>query len=205
MDAPLQRVPFTVIIFGTIFLYTWVLEPRGIPVAAPAAIVVISTLVSNLRSGVWGLSVSAFLPALREAALFTVPAVLVVLAIGLLLGSVHDRGAIMRDLAALVPWGAAQQWVLQTVVLREVQPRAGRRGSVLIAAALFALVHAPNPALMMATFAGALGWCTIFTRHPNYLPLGLSHAIGTLALLYGLGDEAMGQLRIGRAFLRLED
>ena len=56
---------------------------------------------------------------------------------------------------------------------------------------------------MVATFGGALGWCAIFARHANILPLGVSHAMTTLALLYGFDDDLTGHLRIGQAYLRL--
>ena len=39
------------------------------------------------------------------------------------------------------------------------------------------------------TFAGALAWCWIYDRCPNLLPLALSHALLTLAILYAF-DEA---------------
>jgi len=61
----------------------------------------------------------------------------------------------------------------------------GRRAAVDVvgAAALFALVHAPNVFLILMTGIGALGWCAIYSRYPNFLPLGVSHALATLALL----------------------
>jgi membrane protease YdiL (CAAX protease family) len=198
-------VPFTLTVLATILLYAWILEPQGVPVAVPGAIVVLVTAWNGLASGVWGLSVTALAPAARAAAVFTVLAVLVVLGAGVALGTLHDRGSLIRDLVALVPWGGAQQWVLQTVVLREVRRHAPPRISIGIAAALFALVHVPNPFLMLMTFAGALGWCGIFTRYPNILPLALSHAIGTLALLYAFDNDLSGRLRIGQAYLRLDD
>jgi hypothetical protein len=53
------------------------------------------------------------------------------------------------------------------------------------------------------TFVGALGWCTIYDRHPNVLPLALSHAVATLAILYAFDEEVTGRLRIGLAYLEL--
>jgi membrane protease YdiL (CAAX protease family) len=197
-------VPFTLTIFATILLYTWILEPRGVPVVAPAAIVVGTALWSGLRSGVWGLSPRALVPATRAAAWFTAPAVLAVLGLGLALGTLHGRGSLPGTLAILVPWGSAQQWVLHTVVLRESQRVTSPNKGVVVAALLFALVHAPNPFLMVMTFAGALAWCRMFTRHPNILPLGLSHAVATLAILIAFDDDLTGRLRIGHAYLMLE-
>jgi len=196
-------MPFTLAVLATILGYTWVLEPRGVHVGVPAVIVISITVLNGLLFGVWGLSPKALLPASRAAALFTVAALLVILGAGMAVGTLHDRGASLRDLAVLVPWGTAQQWVLQTVVLREARGPTWPNKGIVVAAALFAVVHAPNPLLMIVTFAGALGWCAIFVRHPNILPLGVSHAIATLALLYAFDDNLTGHLRIGYAYLRL--
>ena len=195
-------MPFTLAILGTILLYTWVLEPRGVPVVLPAAVVVVLTAWSALRSSTSGLSMKELVPASRATLFFTVPAVLVVLAVGFALGTLHDPGGLLEKFAALVPWGGAQQWVLQTVVLREARRRTSPPQSVVLAAFLFALVHMPNPVLMLMTFIGGLGWCAIFLRHPNLVPLAFSHAVATLALLSAFSDELTGRLRIGVAFFR---
>jgi len=196
-------MPFTLAILGTILLYTWILEPRGVPVVVPAAVVVVLTAWSALRTRTFGLSIKELVPASRATVLFTVPAVLVVLAVGFGIGTFHDPARLVENFAALVPWGAAQQWVLQTVVLREARQRTSPVRSVVLAAFLFALVHLPNPLLMLMTFIGALGWCAIFMRHPNVVPLAFSHAVATLALLTAFGDGLIGRLRIGAAYFRI--
>jgi membrane protease YdiL (CAAX protease family) len=75
--------------------------------------------------------------------------------------------------------------------------------AVVVASVLFGLVHMPNTFLMLMTGIGALGWCAIYTRFPNILPLAVSHALGTLALLYAFSDDITGRLRIGQAYLGL--
>ena len=114
---------------------------------------------------------------------------------------VDDRRDFLGALGVLILWGGVQQWILQTVVLREVQRATGRRRGVIVAALLFAAVHLPNPLLSTVTLAGALGWCAIYDRYPNIVPLALSHACGALALLYAFDDTITGGLRIGHAFL----
>ena len=112
-------------------------------------------------------------------------------------------GPLARSFAPLVPWGAAQQWVLQTVVLREAQRAWSRRAGVVIAALLFGAVHLPNPFLASITAGAALVWCWIYDRYPNVFPLAISHALGTLAILYAFDEGITGRLRIGASYLRL--
>ena len=197
-------MPCTLALLAAILSYSWILEPRGVPVTVPAGVVVAIAAWSTWRGGEWGLSVEALAPASRAALLFTIPAVVVVLAAGASLGTLHHPGAVLGTFAFLVPWGGAQQWLLHTVVLREARQLTSGKSAIVLAAVLFAVVHLPNPLLTLATFAGALGWCAIYTRQPNVVPLALSHVAGTLALLSAFDDGMTGRLRIGIAYLMLD-
>jgi membrane protease YdiL (CAAX protease family) len=194
---------FTSSIFGVILVYVWILEPLGVPLSLPVTLVGALAAWSTKRLGLTGFSVRAFLPACRMMTMFTVPAVFVLLALGAILGTLHDRPRFPASLGRLVVWGGAQQWVLQTVVLREVRRVASRQAAIIATALVFALVHLPNPLLMIVTFVGAVAWCACFDRYPNVLPLAVSHALGTLAMLYAFNDTITGRLRIGASYLRL--
>jgi membrane protease YdiL (CAAX protease family) len=100
----------------------------------------------------------------------------------------------------LIAWGGGQQWILQTVFLREAQRATSRRTGIVIAAVLFASLHLPNSWLTMLTLVGALGWCAIYDRYPNVLPLALSHAVATLIILHAFDDALLGGLRVGARF-----
>ena len=195
-------MPFTLAILSTILLYTWILEPRAVPVAAPAAVVLFLAAWNGWRARTCGLAFKELIPASRAAVLFTVPAVLVVLGVGFAQGTLHDPGGLFERFIVLVPWGGAQQWILQTVVLREARQRTSPGNSVILAAFLFALIHLPNPLLTLMTLIGALGWCWIYMRHPNIVPLAISHAVATIVLLSAFNDDLTRGLRIGVAFLR---
>jgi membrane protease YdiL (CAAX protease family) len=199
-------VPFTLAILVVILSYTWFLEPRTPRwvVNVPGALVVGLGLWHAARRGEWGMSRGAFLPALRAVALFTVAAGGALLAAGAAAGTLHDRRDFLGSLVVLIVWGGAQQWILQTVVLREAQAATSRVAGVALAALLFGIVHLPNPFLTAITTAGAIGWCAIYDRHPHVVPLALSHALGTLAVLYAFDDAATGRLRIGLSYLRLD-
>lgn len=198
-------MPFTTAILIVILSYTWVFDPLTprtfvvVPMAAVAAL----ALWHAASAGDWGLTRSAFLPALRAAAIVTVVAVGAILMSGALLGTLHDRRDFLGNLGGLVVWGGAQQWVLQTLVLREAQHATSDRAGVLLASALFAALHLPNPFLTAVTLAAGLAWCGIYAKHPNVLPLALSHALGTLAILYAFDEAITGRLRVGYSFLQL--
>ena len=184
--------------------YVWLVEPN-VPrraVLIPAALVVILTTWHDLRYRDWGFSWSALAPGLWRALVVTFAALLLILGAGAALGTLHDRRDFLGSLLPLVPWGGAQQWVLQTVVLREAQRASSRAKGIVIAALLFGLVHIPNPLLAPVTAAAALVWCWLYDRYPNIVPLALSHALGTLALRYAFDEAITGRLRIGAAYLR---
>jgi hypothetical protein len=134
----------------------------------------------------------------------TLVMVLAVLGAGAALGTLHDRRDFLGSLAPLVLWGGAQQWVLQTVVLREAQRATSPRRGSLVAALLFGAIHLPNPFLAPVTAAAALVWCRLYDRYGNIIPLALSHGLGTLAVRYAFDDAITGRLRIGASYLRLD-
>ena len=198
-------MPFTAAILAVILTYIWLVEPR-----TPRTLVMIPIATVGLlgcwRAALtheWGFERPALWPALRASTLVTIPAVAAILVAGAVLGTLHDRRDFLGSLVPLIVWGGAQQWILQTVALREAQRVTSDRFGVLLAATLFALIHLPNPFLTVVTFAGGLAWCSIYTRYPHILPLAFSHALGTLAILYAFDDAITGRLRIGYSYLQL--
>lgn len=95
-------------------------------------------------------------------------------------------------------WGPLQQYALQGFINRRAQVVWGRGWrSVLVVAAVFALLHLPNPWLTFATFAGGLLWAYVYQRVPNLLALGLSHALMTWVLISSVPPAALHNLRVG--------
>jgi membrane protease YdiL (CAAX protease family) len=201
----LTKMFFTFAILAVVLSYVWFFEPRlpSSAVAAPVVIVLGLGAVNAARTREWGFRREAFGRALRAAALFTAPMIGIIVAAGAAAGTLHTRRDFLGNLLALVLWGGGQQWILQTVLLREAQHATSRRAGVFVAAALFAALHLPNPFLTTMTLIGAVGWCAIYDRHPNVIPLALSHAIATLAILYAFDDAMTGRLRVGVAYLML--
>ena len=196
---------FTPPIVAIILAYTWVLAPRTPRWASAVVTLVVLGLCAwrAVLTGEWGLRRSALWPALVRAAAFTATAVLVLCVAGSSRGGLHRREDPWRDLLFLVPWATGQQFALQTVLLREAQAVTSRGQGIAAAAAVFGVLHLPNPFLTAVTVVAALAWCWIYDRHPNLLPLALSHALCTLAILLCLDPALTRRLRVGYAYLQL--
>jgi hypothetical protein len=197
---------FSLAILAVVLSYTWLIEPTAprwtTPI--PIALVLILAIGHAIKNGDWGLAPRAFVPALWRSAALTLSAGIGIVLAGVALGTWHSQRDEWTSLALLIPWGLGQQFALQTVFLRESRNAVGRTAGICLAAALFAALHLPNPFLSAMTFAGGLAWCWIYDRHPNLLPLGLSHALLTLAILCAFDEAMTGHLRVGAAYLRLE-
>jgi membrane protease YdiL (CAAX protease family) len=195
----------TIAIVGAVLAQVWYLEeryPREI-VFLPAGIIIALTIRHNWEHREWGFAWRALWPGLIRALAVTLLLCLVILATGAFIGTLHDRRDFLGSLAPLILWGGAQQWILQTVVLREAQRATSRNAGIVMAALLFGAIHLPNPFLAPVTAAAALLWCWLYNRYPNIIPLALSHALGTLAVLYAFDEGITGRLRIGAGYLRL--
>jgi hypothetical protein len=194
---------FSLAILTVVLAYTWVLEPMAPRWAAavPTVLVLSLALVHAARTGEWGLDARAFLPALAWSAALTATAALVLYLAGLRLGTWHQPRHPWDLLAGLVPWGFGQQFALQTIFLRDAQAMTSKRRGIWIAALMFAALHLPNPFLTLMTFVASVAWCWIYDRHPNLLPLALSHAVLTLVVFYAFDDAITGRLRVGVSYL----
>jgi membrane protease YdiL (CAAX protease family) len=198
-------MPYTAALVAIIAGYAWIVD-RYVDVRTPwqhvPTVLALGTgILRAVRSGEWGFSGRAFAAALLWTTGMTVPLTAAVLYAGDRLGELHARPEPWLDLLYLVFWGGAQQFLLQTVVLREAQRKFSPAPAVVVAALVFGFFHMPNPVLTALTTVAALGWCAIYTRAPNILPLAVSHAILTLAVLHAFDAETTGHLRTGWRYL----
>lgn len=153
-----------------------------------------------------GWRVDNLLHALRLLALPTLAAVVLLVAVGLYFSNVDfarwrgGRSLFGMPVLGLL-WGLVQQYVLQGFVNRRAQLIWGRGAvSVLVVALMFAVLHFPNPALTLATFAGGLLWAFVYQRAPNLFALGLSHSLMTWVLISTVPASALNGLRVGFKF-----
>lgn len=196
---------YTLALAAIILGYMWVADPlvavRGPWRALPVGLVLALCVAHNRKSRDWGFSGRDLLPALWWSIALTIPFAVALWLIGHAMGPAPIRREPLLDFLYVIVWGGAQQWVLQTVVFRESHAVAGR-GAVLLAAAIFATFHMPNPFLTAVTFTGGLVWCWIYSRHPNIVPLALSHAASTVVILLSFDPAVTGGLRTGWRYLQ---
>ena len=198
-------MPYTAAIAAIILGYTWIAAPlvsvRGPWLVLPVVLVIALAIAHNRRTHDWGFNARAFWPALAWSAILTAVFGGILWWAGRQFGPPPQRDAPLLDFLYVVVWGGAQQFILQTVILHEARQKF-RRVAVLVAALIFAAFHLPNPFLAIVTFTGGLIWCWIYTRHPNIVPLALSHAAATIVILMSFPLHVTGALRTGWRFFQ---
>jgi len=177
-------------------------------VLVPAALAFVLAIASHVLRGErlrdLGFRFDNFLQALKLLALPMIAVAILCAGLGLLFGNRPDpfRWHPERQLAGQLGlgflWGLVQQYALQGFINRRAQIvwRQGPR-SVLLTAFIFAVLHFPNPWLMVVTFIGGLVWGAVYQRAPNLFALALSHAVMTWVLVSTLPLSALNHLRIG--------
>jgi hypothetical protein len=138
----------------------------------------------------------------RAAWLLTPPTIAAV-AVFLLIGWMANGGQLARVATPprylLLPvWALAQQYVAQGFVNRRAQILFGKGWrSVLVVAAIFALLHMPNLNLVGITFIGAAVWAAVYQMAPNLFALALSHTLTAIVLAKTLPSAWLNGLRVG--------
>jgi len=150
-----------------------------------------------------GIRFDNFLPALRDAAVVTVPMCALIIIWGLWVERLRpDWMIVVNRLPWLVCWGFLQQFVLQGFVHRRFMEILGTTRERELATGLyFALCHLPNPRLMAATFVSGWIWAVLYRRNPNLIAIALSHAAGSASLNIAFGPEMLRGMRVGMGYL----
>jgi membrane protease YdiL (CAAX protease family) len=207
MAVRVRATAEVVLIMGLIFLIIWVVKPLGLPGLDLSLRVLAGGL---LLGSPWfhhdsldrlGLRLDNFWNAMAGVLPISLVAAGLVIAAGFFLKSIDPPRNVAVELAYYFAWAIAQQFALQSVVLRRLEDMGLRGGAAPAAAALFSLVHAPNPGLLILTFLGGLLWCSTFRRNPNILTVALSHAILAVVVASTLPPAVIGGYRIGPAYI----
>jgi len=162
--------------------------------------------ISNRRhqesARVLGLRLDNWRSAARQASLPLGIAMGLPLAAGAALGTWHfEPASLPLELPWHVVWGTAQQYGLVCFFFRRSRDVLGSgRGAAFAAAGVFALLHVPNPLLIVVTFVLALVSCTLYRRVPNVFVLGVAHAAISLVLFYALPLSITHELLVGPGY-----
>lgn len=203
-------------VVASVFITVWLIIPlqpqqrwlTAIPGLLALGLVINSHRLRGERFSEIGFSGRHFGRAFRLVALPTLLACGVFAAIGYSTGSFHQTSHFWSSLLVLPVWAITQQYVLQAFIYRRMRfvfagdaaPNEQRRQAnlaILATAVIFALAHAPNLALMLLTFVGALLWCWVYERAPNLWALGLSHALISLMLMTSLPPWLLPSMSVG--------
>lgn len=108
---------------------------------------------------------------------------------------------IMRRYWSYGLWALLQQFVLQDFVLLRLLRLVLGRMAVVIAAALFAAAHVPNPVLMPLTLIWGVAACMLFLRYRNLYTLAAMHIIFGICVAITVPGPVDHNMRVGLGYL----
>jgi hypothetical protein len=148
-----------------------------------------------------GSSVTGAPPAWIASLKFTLIGASAILAVAWLTGHWQAPGS--QRVAQYLPFVALQQALLLGFLwprLRDLTPRHAQS----LTAALFALAHAPNFALMLLSFLAAWWWLTLYQRHRAWLPILASHYVLGLLAISCLPPDILYSAEVGLRYFQVQ-
>ncbi len=166
--------------------YIWELQTSNWPswVVFPVWLIA-SFLLHKDTTKTIGWRADNFWPAAKRCAVVFAPAIMGLLAVGLLLGGAHQAPShllVPRHFFGYMAFCLLQQVGLNSLVTNRLLAVTENPLLVSLAAgAIFAALHWPNPVLVPLTLIGGAAMSWLFARERNILPLALAQGIlGTL-------------------------
>jgi hypothetical protein len=153
--------------------------------------VFVSGFLMSTREGKWFAVLGLVRPAKVEvwvSALLTLAVAALMLFLSFYYGQLAttDWSKLLQGFIIYPFWGIVQQVYLGPVITGLLLAIVGRNseqsslvtlGVAMVAGFLFSLVHAPNSALMMATFLMGSCWSYLYQRFGSIIPLAISHGL----------------------------
>jgi hypothetical protein len=113
-----------------------------------------------------------------------------------------EPGVVLESLAVYPLYALLQLSVFLAIPAARLKTAGLRHGAItLVCAAVFALAHAPNPLLMLATGLAMLAWAGQFQRGRNLLVLALVMGIAATGFRYAVPAQYHGEMRIGPDYI----
>ena len=203
--AAARKLNFTepLAIFLLIEWYIWVLRRTHRLLWIPIlAVIVISHLARRERPGSLGFQRANLRDCLHMYAPLLAFLGLAGVAAGLLLQTTRpvpfEQGTLA--LAAYLPWGVFQQYMLNGYFLTRFDAVLSRRAAPLVSAALFSGAHTPNWFLMAVTLVGGYAATQFYRRHQNLYFLGLADGVFGFVLYLVVPDSISHHLNVGPGY-----
>jgi hypothetical protein len=171
---------------------------------ALALFVAVSGLTDGSSAREIGLRVDNLFVVLKRTAPFLAVFVLIAVAIGFEFGTLRF-GKKFYSMLMFVPfWAMAQQYLLLAFIGRRLRAILGDGPrSTAVTAALFSLLHLPNPVLTVVCAAGGYIWAREYQRHPNLFANALTHTVASAFLANSLPGWLLKNMVVGyNYFLR---
>ena len=147
-----------------------------------------------------GLRLDNFLSVLRRLAVPLGAFVLLAIAIGYGAGTLRFGTRFYSMLLTVPLWALVQQYMLLAFVNRRLRVLSGERQSAVMTALLFALLHFPNPILMVVCAAGGYIWAHAYERNPNLFANALTHTLASAVLANSLPGLLLKNMVVGYNF-----
>lgn len=197
-----------VVFLGSILAFMWRVQPAtGTAAHLVYYLLVLAFLVVSaaLHRESWrtlGLRFDNLPAAVRLVLPPTFAIALVVAGVAWALGVRWKVGDALAILPIYYVWALVQQYALQAFVQRRLWNAGVERTAPVLAAALFAVAHLPNPALVVLTFVAGWMWAAFYRRVPSLFVLALSHALLAAVLATALPHSFTGGLHVGPGYWR---
>lgn len=188
------------LVFAIIMAYIWKLRFTHPLFWLPAvALILASHVARHERARALGFRAANFGNCVRRFGPAVIGLALLMLAAGLLLGTMRPIGfkQVMLSFALYLPWGLFQQYLLNGYFLKRFDVVLSQDAANILASALFCVVHTPNWFLMLVTAAAGYGAIWVYRRYKNLYFLGLVHATIGVLLFVVVPDSVSHHLNVG--------
>jgi hypothetical protein len=200
--APLAEVAFLLFCIESVM---WVSPLTVSPRATSAGmilLIIVLLIVTAVRDSetprTLGFRLDNFLPALARLALPLSIFILLVVVTGLLTGSVRFGPKFFSMLVFVPLWALLQQYLLLAFVLPRMRVIFGPgKASSVASAAIFSILHLPNPVLTVACAAGGYVWVRTYEREANLFASALTHTLASAFLANTLPGWLLKNMVVG--------
>lgn len=143
-----------------------------------------------------GLRLDNFLSVIRRLALPLGAFVVSVVVVGWAAGTLRFGAKFYSMLLSVPLWALLQQYMLLAFINHRLRVLTGAR-SAAATALMFALLHFPNPILMIVCAAGGYIWVREYEREPNLFATAVTHTVASAFLANSLPGSVLKNMVVG--------